>query len=96
MAQYAYNRKNHASTGIYIFKANYGIDPTWDPSIVNKETNLSGRAWIEQIHNTQTVCLANLNQAVQTVREFFADYNNTPFNMLRLPDANKVSDTQAT
>ena len=40
MAQYAYNSKDHASTGMSPFKANYGFDPSWDPSIGSKEINL--------------------------------------------------------
>ncbi|KAJ9086436.1 hypothetical protein DSO57_1004159 [Entomophthora muscae] len=49
MAQFSYNSKDHASTGMSLFKANYGFDPTWDPQIGKKESNTTGRSWIEQI-----------------------------------------------
>ncbi|KAJ9066233.1 hypothetical protein DSO57_1011562 [Entomophthora muscae] len=70
MAQFAYNSKDHPSTGMSPFKANYGFDPTWYPKIGEKETNTTGRSWVKRIYNTQKTCLTNLNCVVQTYKAF--------------------------
>ncbi|KAJ9051932.1 hypothetical protein DSO57_1039191 [Entomophthora muscae] len=53
MTQFAYNSKDHASTGMSPFKANYGFDPTWVPKIGEKETNTTVQSRGKQIHRQQ-------------------------------------------
>ncbi|KAJ9048220.1 hypothetical protein DSO57_1037194 [Entomophthora muscae] len=85
MAQFAYNSKDYISTGMSLFKANYGFDPTWDYKIGKKKTNTTGRSWVEQIHNTQKTCLTNLNCTVKTYKAF-ANQKQTPGQLLQVGD----------
>lgn len=67
------------------FKANYRYDVQWMAAPESVENNPPGRQWINEIHQTHTLCQAHLSKAIATYKSF-ADKKRRPGKILNCGD----------
>jgi hypothetical protein len=52
--QFSYNKNNHISIGVSLFKANYGFNPSYSRIPSSEQCILAVEEWLKQIYKVQS------------------------------------------